>query len=376
MIQKKIIHIHTDPKFLFHINGYSSRFFDNRLVFLGNPEDLDEEYKKNTILLPPSDKERHTKLKQICEDADLITISYLSTFCVDFVLSLPDNIKIIWRFFGLEIYSKERKLVYSKLTLKVFESEIQKLPLIIRVKYFIWNLLYKNDTSKEDNFKLALKRIDYFLGIMDDEYELLKFLGYDLPPFIQVPMFFLEKNQEKYNKSQIILFGNGRNQGNNHLDILELFKKINLPKSLQIKMFFSYGQDGNYSLKVRRKSEQIEQIEIIEQFFSNNEFESLYKAAAAFIFNGYRQMAIGNILAAVNFGVKIYLSEKNVSYKWLLKNDFIIHSIEKDLSFDLNNNNIYLSLSEIQKNYNSLKAINHKHSMEKFQSRLLSILEK
>lgn len=370
MSPKKIFHIYSDPKFLYFINSYSSPLFDNQLVFTGKAERLPPEYRESAILLPSDKEDRITKLLNICKSADLITINFLNATTVKLILSLPKNIKIIWRFYGAELYTREPKLFYSKATLKYWKPKVKKTSFINQVKQYIWHLLHP-----EKNYKLLLERIDYFLGVMDDEHALLKSIGYDLPPFIQFPFAPRPYNEGHFDKSPLIIFGNSRNKDNNHLDILELLRNRKLPKDLKIKMFFSYGTQDDYSQEVKEQSKQIKQIELIENFISKEEFNSIYKEAAALIINGYRQMAIENILTATMNGVKVYLSEKNITYNWALKNNFIFYSIENDLPKDLENNNIFLSTSDIENNFNSLKKFMQDNSVEKFQADIMMIIE-
>lgn len=373
MTLKKIVHIHSDFKFVYEIDNYSEEFFNNQLVFIGDLNKLSEPYKKIAITFVGDKRVRIQKLINICESADLVILNNLENLSVNLALLLPKNIKIIWRIFGNEVYTKEPELIYSKTSLCTYKPGVKKLSFLNQVKHHIWHLLHPGEKEK---FKLAIKRIDYLLGIMDDEHAFLKKIGYELPPFIQVPLSSISSSEICYEKTDLIIFGNSRNRGNNHLDILNLMKKIDLPPNLLIKMFFSYGSKGGYPNQVKEESKLIKQIEIVEDFLSKEEFDSIYQKATALIFNGYRQMAMGNIFSAIKNGLKVYLSEKNVTYKWMIKNGIKVFSIEKLLEDDLKDGNYFLTKDEIKINVVNLHILIDNCSIEKFNKNLLAILNK
>lgn len=370
MTPKKIIHIYSDPKFIYFIESYRSPLFNNQLVYTGNVDKLPSEYKKNVHHVSQDSTDQLKQLLEICKTADLLIVNFLNAIAVKLILSLPEKVKIIWRFYGAEIYTREPNLFYSKETLKYWKAKKKNTSIIHRIKR-----CFRPALLSDKNIKLLLNKIDCFLGVMEDEHRLLKNMGYDLPTFLQFPIGFIPYNQGDFKKSPLIIFGNSRNKDNNHLDVLKLFRNTTLPNELKIKMFFSYGIVDEYSHQVKKESEQIPAIELIETFLPKVEFTALYHDAAALIINGYRQMAMDNILTAMMNGVKIYLSEKNITYDWAVKYNFNVYSIENDLVKDLKCKNIFLSTSEKQNNFESLQRLMQEHSVEKFQNEIIRIIE-
>lgn len=367
MNRKKIIHIHSDPKFIYEHKIYDSNNFENTVYFWSNKSISTVNLERNINHISYN-QEGLEKLISLCNKADIVVINGLMGMKIDLCLALAPNVKILWRFFGGEIYSKEPKLIYSQKSLQTWKSAYQKLSFSNQLKHIIWHVI-----NRKDKFRKAIKRIDYFLGLMDDEYNLLNSLGYNLPKFIQIPFSSVKINDLSFNKQNIIIFGNSKNRPNNHLDILEIFEKNKLPKNLQIRMFFNYGEDGEYSEQVKSKAEAIKQIVIVKEFLSREEFQNTYRQAKALIFNGYRQMAMGNIFTALQLGVKVYLSERNVAYTWLLKNNFKVFTIEKDLITDLNNENYFLSNQDINHNLNQFKQLIQTYNLESFHKSLSNL---
>src|SRR5690606_10212357 len=68
------------------------------------------------------------------------------------------------------------------------------------------------------------------------------------------------------------------------------------------------------------------------------------------VMNHYRQQAIGNILAMLWMGAKVYLDEKNTFYHYLRRKQIHIFSVEKDLNPDNTNALKTLGAEEVAHN--------------------------
>lgn len=70
----------------------------------------------------------------------------------------------------------------------------------------------------------------------------------------------------------------------------------------------------------------------LKDFLPVNEYYAKFLQANAFIFGHFRQCAVGNILMALYFGGKVFLSNRNPLLSMYKKTGFYIYSIEDDLS--------------------------------------------
>jgi dTDP-N-acetylfucosamine:lipid II N-acetylfucosaminyltransferase len=296
---------------------------------------------------------------------------------------LPNSIKVVWRFFGLELYGKMPEVVFSEQTIRASKE--------ISVKYdylFFRNLLGRafnkirfGTNSKTEFKKAAFNRVDYFHGLSEKEYDFLKEFWPQLPPFLQKDYSNLKGNNESnreinyYHKSEnnLIILGNNRSAYNNHLDLLDLIKDSNSKNKYKFLMFFNYGRNNYYADLVRNKANKIEEIEVLEDFLEIEKFNQIYFEASALVINGYRQMAMGNIFTAIKNKTKIYLSTNNVIFNWLKEEGFSVFSIE-EFVIDLDNNNIALKEFEILRNQNQLVTFTKKYNQEEFHNSLSLIL--
>ena len=117
----------------------------------------------------------------------------------------------------------------------------------------------------------------------------------------------------------------------------------------------------------------INQLSMLTSFVPATEYEMLYSRAAAFVFNGWRQMAMGNIFIALNNSVKVYLNKKNTAYNWLKSEGFSIFTIE-DFEKDITNGNFFLSEKDANNNIKSLDLLSEKYSYQQFRDTFAYIL--
>ena len=372
----KILHIHTDPKFIIDSQNFDFENYDNLVVFVNIKKSLNIKSVFPIVEIKNNFK-AISKIKKLCENRDLLVIYDLDPFKIALINSLDLKIKIIWRFFGHELYSKNKEKYYSESTLKYsfpFETPFfNKVISFIKYRFnnHIINYIIKNNYDIND----AILKVDFFYGLFEKEYVELNSIFNNLPAFLQVP--FINKkikfDDEILNnklKGQILI-GNSRNNYNNHLDILNVTKKY---PNFNYILPFSYGMESFYTVKVKEESRASGAI-LLENFLCFEDYEDLYNSTDCLIINTYRQMAVGNIMIGFQKGLKIYLNDKNIVYKILIENNFIIANV-LDLDNDLRTNNIFLCKEEIIHNVNSYNSLFDNYSLQDFKKRVDLILEK
>lgn len=370
----KIIHIHSDFKFIYLSNEFSSKLFTNTIIYFGKITDYYGPLKKDVIFLKWSITDLNKTIR-MCNQFDMVVLYDLNLLKCYIANRLNPGVKIIWRFFGLELYSKMPDHVFSSLTRAVLGDQKER-----NFKSHIFRLLSKSkqlikyQSTYEIEFTKALKRVNYFVGVSDMEYQFLKSKWNKLPPFLQWPLSQIKPGINQSEKSNQLILGNNRSAYNNHLDILEILTKCKCNSDIKFLLLFNYGQNNAYANSVREQASAFGNIEILEEFLSFEEFTKLYLTSSAFVMNGHRQMALGNIFEALKYNVKIYLNEKNIIYHWLINEGFKIFSIN-DLLRDLNNNQINLTYNEVLFNQNNLKIFVEKYKAENFHNSILEIMK-
>lgn len=358
----KLVHIHSDPKFVKEIAKYNCDYFDNRLIILGKKNESNRAF-HNTAEFVERKPANIPRLVQMCEGADLVTLNYLCDFKSRIAMALPREQKIAWRFFGTELYSRMPEQVLSEGTRNLIKRD----PRRNNILYKVGKYLQKRFFTK-DYFFPAVQRADLFLGLFEEEYQYLKTFWPDLPPFLMLGLRYEKVNYVRKQKEPYYILGNSRNIFNNHMELIEIVKS-STNAAYRAKMFFNYGSIGYYAQKVRQAALEVEQIELVEQFLPMESFEEVYAKASAMVLNGYRQMAMFNVFCAVRNGVKIYLNPKNPTMDWLLNNNIKVYSV-KEFEKDLATGRLRLTEVEIKYNIDGFNRLIDKVSLPTFQRNL------
>ncbi|WP_299534713.1 TDP-N-acetylfucosamine:lipid II N-acetylfucosaminyltransferase [Ulvibacterium sp.] len=367
---KKVIHIHSDIKFILDNERYLGDFFDNELIILDTKNSVNKEYHYKALFFEPS-PENLNKIVAIVNTVDILVLYNLDFFKSQIVNCVDKRVKIIWRFFGTELYTRKLHLYLSPKSKPFMISKLIK----GKIKYF-----FRFFFGKERMFYKAVRRSDIITGIFEEEYEYLKQHFSYLPKFIplsldnQIHCKKIDFDSE-YPKKNCLVIGNSRSYYNNHLDILELAGTCNQHKKINITLLFNYGAEQAYTNEVRRKAAVLPQVDLIESFIPFNEFISFYGQIAAVVINSYRQLALGNIFLAFYKGVKVYLNKNNPTYLWLKKEGMFIYEVE-DLKNDLETGQIYLAKKEILHNLNCMKNLEDSKTTLNFQSQIIQVLDK
>ena len=147
---KKIIHIHSDHKFITDSERYNSEFFDNELLILDTKNSSNKEYHNKALFFEPN-PENLNEILAIVNTADILVIYHLDFFKSQIVNRVDKRVKIIWRFFGSELYSRKLHLYLSTKSRSFFIPRLFK----EQVKS-IFPFLFQNEKS----FYRAIKRSD------------------------------------------------------------------------------------------------------------------------------------------------------------------------------------------------------------------------
>lgn len=368
----KIVHIYSDAKFVSEVNKYKSEQIVNRVIFIGEKYNvLPTDFNEDAIFFPPR-MQQLPDIVQACSGADLVVINELDSFKAFIALQIPQNTKIAWRFYGYELYSKVRNRVISNETYKILKKDEPPPSIIGSIKTKLFKGLLPLSP-----FYRAIIRCNYFLGVFEEEYKLLKSWGFSLPKFVRIPLRH-QPDLVQFNaieKQPTVIVGNSRSYYNNHIDILRMFQNTVNTENITLKLFFNYGPDLGYADFIRTEARKMQDIHIVENFLPRQVFETIYNEAAALVINSYRQMALGNIFTAVRSGTKIYLSTKNITRSWLTDNNITTYSVEQDLLNDYKTGNVFLKEEDAVKNINSLNNMTAQYTFTDFQDTLTASLK-
>lgn len=332
---KRILHIVTDDKFgkfVYQefsqtedvINEYLCVSENIQLVFINFPY----EHHWN------GDNDYLGKLMDIINKYHTVVVHFLNKNALKIISKLDPEIKVVWIGWGGDYYwlidTLPKFSLYGRKTAKYLD---------VKDSYFIKKLKKITRICKVR----ALQRIDYFSPVLQSEYDMIK-INYPnfRPKYIAWNYGNLQDNYiAGYEDFKItdknLLIGNSATPTNNHLDIfekLEIGNTINFFDKIFIPL--SYG-NKEYKKNIIDQAEIClgTRVNIIAEFLPYEQYMKILQKCDNVIMGHIRQQAMGNIIALLYLGAKIYFPEESVVYKDLLSKGYSVFTIANLTDEDL-----------------------------------------
>ncbi len=316
------------------------------------------------------------KYVQKASFADIIILHSLYSLPMDIIPLVNRSIKLCWFSWGYDIYENQPPLlplvkinnIYGDRTLEISQLKndsviTTKQKIRKKISEYLWPI------SKE-MLESSINRIDFFSGVIPDEYDLLSTYSFFNARKI---LFSYPSSNDIFSYEKIdsdvlvtginILIGNSATETNNHLDVFDLLVMMNL-EGRQLVVPLSYGNQC-YKDKVIEVGKTLfdDKFVPITDFLPLDDYKSLLNSCSVAIFAHERQQAVGNILISLWNGSKVYLSKNSVVYKYFASLGLYIYSIQDDfcdMSFSslLSSNQIIENRKIISKHYSNEGIVN------------------
>lgn len=252
-------------------------------------------------------------------------------------IQIPHNIKVLWKAWGYDIYrfpTDYAPLVpvnlYKPLTRKIRSHNYKAR--LNRFKTHIYYLLHRRKIFK------AIARVDYFSGVLPEEYDLIKErISCFKAKRLYYPYFNSEEELPPYGELPLlghnILCGNSAAESMNHVDILSKLNKISIGSNKVI-VPLSYGGNKYYVERVKQYIYNCSQnnVVVLDDFLPYEKYAQLMHSCGFAIYGNEQQAAVGNIYISVFMGQKVFLSKTSLMYKYLSVRGFVVFSIQDDLN--------------------------------------------
>jgi dTDP-N-acetylfucosamine:lipid II N-acetylfucosaminyltransferase len=335
-----ILNCLTDDKFIDNLIEVLDASSENVFHDFGYISDTKKEeftYIKNANRIKVIRKDDFLPLL-IKEKYDAVVLHNFVSLPIPLIISVPKNILVLWFAWGFDIYSMpvHKPLVkianlYSPLTKEQIKGTI--------LDRFRHCHAIIDSYLKRDILKRAIKRVDYFSGVLPNEYKLLQSNSFFKAQKVEFNYFSLNSNIKEDNintsiaQSNNILVGNSGDPTNNHLDIFEYLHRLNL-KDSNVYCFLSYGGTTDYKNKVKDVGLLYfgDHFIPIENFLPYNQFSDIIMSCGNVIMGHERQQAMGNVFQSLWNGCKLFLSETSVAYKYMKTSGYRLYTIQNDLN--------------------------------------------
>lgn len=290
---------------------------------------------------------------RIIGDARQYESVILHSFNLDFarfVKKIKHN-NVHWIEWGADMYVKMLaprgyQLFYEKDTDWRF-SHVKLPKLLYRLVKSLDSKLYLNYVLK------ALKYVQYFVpDSMEDEYPMLISYFPQLSHLKYANFYYypIEEIVKSHNTStklgDNIIIGNSSSVSGNHKEAFELLSRLNITSKVIVPL--SYG-NMRYAEYVKECGKNLigDGFFPITEFMSLPEYNRILSSCYIFIYPHYRQEAVGNILAALYMGGKVFLNRRNPLLAFYKKIGLVIFDMQ-----DITNESItnHLSEEDVRKN--------------------------
>jgi len=355
-----ILHLVPDDKFI----DAAYRVFEeaspnnNEFAIISQIQPL-QYIKETPITFIEHTKFQSNKFVNSLKNYEMVVLHWLDDTKMQLVARADASIKFVWIGWGGDYYDlitgDVTKLLKPKTLTHYHKHHIQtsSLPLKSKIKQAIKRIINKKVEKRH-----LINRIDFFAPVLYEDYELLlKAIPDFTPRYLSWNYGTLEDDmikgfEEHTISGNNILIGNSATYENNHLDIFENVKVLNLT-GRQIISPLSYGET-QYREFVVTKGKMLfsEQFLPITDFMPISEYVSLLSSCPVAVMGHLRQQALGNIVIMIYLGAKVFLDRYNPVYKFFKKQNVILFSID-----ELNDMNIRAALTkeEIEINRKVLK---------------------
>lgn len=326
------LHFAINDKFIDHFIYYLEKLESSENLIFIPTEDQSLSFikrKESVIRCEPSLEGIYEKIGSL-EDYDRIYIHYLTGLMVDFLNSLPNEIKpkIIWIFFGADAFNTDLFIAST------YDKKTSNLIKIINKgkRSIIGHLKRRYRISLR---RRAVKKVDFFAHYLLEDYLLVKKKFKNKSQFIEFNHggFALFNNliPDKYVDGDNILIGNSANPSNNHLESMDLLQNYEIGKSKVI-CPLSYGGEQIYAEAIATKGEEIfgNRFSPLREFITRENYFSILSKVKFAIMNQNRSQAGGNILTLIWMGKYVFMKENNTFFRFIKAMGIQVFSMEID----------------------------------------------
>jgi hypothetical protein len=362
MMKDKILHITNDEKF---INGAYYLFEQafpgqNMFIVIKPPADPPVRYLNEPLVSSARfeirSKNSLARLVDMSSQYPITVLHGMNKFNTAFFSASPHKDRFMGIIHGAEIYNSgllQNDLMGEK-THDLYQSTTIRYTIYEWLKDFYRMFRYINHESfHEADLKEMLYQMEIFGSLPRMDYKRLIDQKLYNPfiktvPFTYYPLEHIIKDETLRATGTNILLGNSASATNNHLEAFDLLTKINIADR-KIVTPLSYGCPKYAKAIIKEGKKQFgDQFTPLNSFLPIDDYNQLMSDCGIVIMNHYRPQAVGNIIAALYMGTKVYLNDTEI-YRYFRDLGCHVYLIERDL---INIKDSFSLLSETEVNHN------------------------
>jgi dTDP-N-acetylfucosamine:lipid II N-acetylfucosaminyltransferase len=343
-------HIMSDAVFIDWFIETAESISPDKNIYLINTKSKNSVIKSDKIIIAPVGSKIFKGFMDKILDGDKVFAHWVSPKVQWTINRINKNVKIGLFFWGGDFYeqpdNKYNDFIYDALTEPIHTKyyNLTKKPYYAdsALDFLRKTFFYLTDSFKKKVFEherqAFLRRLDYFAGLMPQEMDWVKshyampkaqfcffFYGNKTVYALDNKPIFNDESSLHSSKCLNILIGNSANDSNNHIDALHAlmsFKNENLRLILPLNYGQNEGKHGfwyrNQVIKEAKKIFGEAKILALTDMIPFTEYQNLMNSVDIAIMNHNRQQAVGNIIALLAQGKKVYMkTDKNILAQFL-----------------------------------------------------------
>lgn len=268
----------------------------------------------------------------------------ISPFFASAISGLSKKVKLYWIVWGYDIYTlpKIQPVLYAPRTQSFLFGQKRWLSLHWTInKYKPFRLLFYTARGKQNIWDLlesVHKQIDYFVSYIREDYELFKKKYPDTnckffdAAFFNLDQYVGEGFMDGKADGKNILLGNSNSPESNHLDVIQFLKDVRLEDETKVYIPLSYGDNNAYKQEVIKSAEQVWGLRSFPLlgFMPRQAYIEILLSCGVGIFYHHRQQAMGNIIAMLWLGARIYMAEVNPAFQFFRRLGIHVFDLHSD----------------------------------------------
>lgn len=302
--------INPDPKFppLIRSMFETAMPGEHVYVLLGDCEGVPHVWEEFSVVKDPEDFRR---ILDAVDRLDGVILNGVLEKAHPYTGLIPEGVPLAWVVWGGEFYEHlngSGLAIYGALTERYLEAQLINY-LRKKLRPYYWKLRGRSCRTTE-----VLRGISYVVTQLAAEYKTLKLQASlsESCRHIELPVLLLEDlvdvNRSSYPAAGMnIQVGNSAKASNNHLEVFEVLRHLDLA-GRKVLVPLSYGDPGYRRLILAEGKRMLgDTFQPITEFMPLKDYLALMESCSVVIMNHYRQQALGNIIAALWRGARVYL---------------------------------------------------------------------
>lgn len=244
--------------------------------------------------------------------------------------------------FNASLYGADKIILHGLWNPKIIRLLNLQPWLITKCYWMMWGGDFYNHAHESVDKKKLIKKIRHFITFVKGDFEFAqKHYGASgtLHPAMGYPGQLFENiysDQEQVTSPKArILLGNSADTSNKHMDALQRLKAAAMAEDIEVIVCpLSYGGEA-YAEDVIKVGKELfgDKFMPLKDFMSFDEYTKLLVGLNTALFNHDRQQGLGNIVAMLGNGKKVFFKKNNTLYDFFQSINVTIYDMEElDLS--------------------------------------------